>query len=76
MKKIDQTTAGLREMLFEELELLRAGKINSQRADKVSKLSAQVLTSVRLELEYQRYVHDITSKKIGSYKTPILELGV
>ena len=41
----------LRDILFQELQDLRAGKSNTQKAIAVSKLSAQVIYSFRVEVE-------------------------
>ena len=70
-KIINRSTAGLREYLFEELEMIKNGESNAQRASAVSKISSQILTSVRLEMEYIRFV-----KQEGledSYIVPRLE---
>ena len=68
---IDRSTAGLREYLFEELELIKNGESNNQRASAVSKISSQILTSVRLEMDYIRFVKQ--EGLASSYTVPILE---
>jgi len=52
MTNVKQTTQGLREFLFQELDALKNGKINIQRANAASKMSSQILNSARLELEH------------------------
>lgn len=54
MSKITQSTQGLREFLFQELDALKTGKINIQRANAAAKMSSQILNSARLELEHYK----------------------
>ena len=61
--KIKKTTKGLRDALFKEIELLQSGTVNQQRSIAVSKLSSQILTSIRLELDYQRFVKSTNDTK-------------
>jgi len=49
---IIRTSEGLRDALFDELDLLRQDKSNSHRAMAVAKLATQIINSVRLEIEY------------------------
>lgn len=51
-----RTSAGLRDMLFDELEALRAGKSDPKRAMAVAKLAATIVDSVRMEIEFVRHV--------------------
>lgn len=50
------TSAGLREVLFDEITQLRAGKIDANRAQATAKLAQQVLNSVSLELAAARII--------------------
>jgi hypothetical protein len=53
---IDRNTSGIREVLFQELESLRANETTPQRACAVAKLCAQIVQSARLDIDYQRFV--------------------
>lgn len=55
MAKIDRSTDGLRSVLFEELESLRAGRTTPQKASAVARLAAGIVSSTKLDLEYQRF---------------------
>ena len=55
---IDRNTSGIREVLFQELENLRAGSSTPQRASAVAKLCGQILNSAKLDIEYQRFVSE------------------
>ena len=52
----EQSTVGLRETLFNELDELRNGRSNPQRASAAAKLAVQIINSAKMEIEYQRYV--------------------
>jgi len=52
----EQSTIGLRETLFNELDELRAGRSNPQRASAAAKLAVQIINSAKMEIEFQRYV--------------------
>lgn len=52
--KIPTTIEGLREALFDEINLLRSGKGNLQRARAVAQLSAQAIDSIRVQIQYGR----------------------
>lgn len=54
IQRIERSTRGLRDMLFDELDALRNGKTTPQRASAVAKLSSEICNSVRIELYYQR----------------------
>jgi len=53
---IPRTTAGLRSMLFDELEAFLSGKTTPERARSVTTLSNSIIDSARLELEFAKYV--------------------
>ena len=52
-----RTSVGLRDSLFAELDALRAGQSNPQRASAAAKLAVQIINAARLEVEYQRHVN-------------------
>lgn len=49
---VRRNTEGLRSALFEQMDLLRDGKSTHQQAMAVAKLAAQIISSVRVELEF------------------------
>ncbi len=59
LKSTIRTSEGLRDALFDEIDLMREGKSNPQRASAVARLSCQITNTVRLELDYQRQVRAI-----------------
>jgi len=57
LENIERTSIGLRDALFDELDLLRSGEGNAQRAQAVAKLSAQIVSSVKMELDFARFAN-------------------
>lgn len=53
---ITRSTTGLRTALFEEMEALRNGTSNAQRARSVAMMANSILQSVQVEIEYHKYV--------------------
>lgn len=51
-----RSTSGLRETIFQEMEALRSGESNWQRARSMAMLANTVLDSVKTEVEYHKYV--------------------
>jgi len=51
---MERTTAGLREVLFTELDNLRNGVIDVARAHATAKLAQQIVNSVHLDLSAAR----------------------
>lgn len=60
-KKYERTTEGLRDMLFDEVDLLRAGKIDSARARATANIARQIIESVRVQVQFQRVVNETNS---------------
>jgi hypothetical protein len=65
----ERTSVGLRDMLFDEIDALRAGKSDPQRAQAISKLAAQILASAKIEHEVAKY------KGSDGYESQPLQLG-
>ena len=55
-KTVVRTSSGLRGVLFDELDALRAGDSNPQRAQAVAKLACQIINSVKMEIEFHSHV--------------------
>lgn len=68
--KTIRTSSGLRDALFDELDLLRNGKSDSGRASAVSKLAVQIINSARMEVEFQRF-GDIRLNPVEMTSSPI-----
>jgi len=64
LKVLDRTGDGLRKMLFEELEMLRAGRISSAQAQATARLATVLINSVETEIRY--------FQMIRRGKTPVL----
>jgi len=71
---IERTSGGLRNCLFDEIDALRDGTSNPARARAVSSLANTALKSVSVEIEYHRYVADI-SKQSGTAELGSLKLN-
>ena len=52
--KTERTTSGLCEALFQEFDLLRDGESDAKRATAISKMSAQIIATKKLEIEAAR----------------------
>ena len=51
---VPKTIEGLREALFDELNLVRSGKGNLQRSRAVAQLASQSIDSIRVQIQYGR----------------------
>ena len=56
MSKTARTSAGLRDTLFEELDALRNGTSNPAKANAIAKLSDQLISTVKMELDVQKHI--------------------
>ena len=74
MSPMARTSAGLRNVLFDEVDALRNGTSNPARARSIAMLTNTALKSVEVEIEFHKYVSDV-SKFEGGAKIGILELG-
>lgn len=54
MEKVTRSSQGLRDMLFNELDRLRAGEVSPQRVNVIAKTTAQIISTVRLEMDAMR----------------------
>ena len=53
-KKISRTTAGLRDALFDQLERLRDRKIDADEAKAFSEVARTIVSTVEVQLEFER----------------------
>jgi hypothetical protein len=72
--RIERSTGGLRNALFDEIDALRGGISNAARARSVAMLANSILQSVSAEIEYHKYVADAT-KMDSIQKLGVLELA-
>lgn len=61
-----RTSQGLRDVLFEEIELIRAGSKDYQRASSVAGLAKQIVATADLDLKYR--------DAVGDDKNPVLPM--
>lgn len=66
--KLARNTVGLREALFEEWEALRDGTSNPARARSIAMMANTILQSVQVEIEYHKYVADLSKRVPGATK--------
>jgi hypothetical protein len=50
-------------MLFEEIDLLRSGESDVQRANAVGKLASGVIETVRMEIDVARFLNSQSTKR-------------
>ncbi len=60
-KEYEKTTEGLRDMMFDELDLLRKGEIDASRAGATANIARQIIDSVRVQVQFQRVVNETNS---------------
>jgi hypothetical protein len=53
IKPIERSMDGIRDTLFEELELLRAGKIEHKRAATTSSVCITIIKSVEVQMKFE-----------------------
>jgi len=70
---ISRSTTGLRSALFDEMEALRNGTSNAQRARSIAMMANSILQSVQVEIEYHKYVSANATKIAGQPK--VVQLG-
>lgn len=73
--KVERTTAGLRNALFDELEALRSGESDPPKSRATALLANTILTSVQVEVEFHKYLLERDVVVSQSAETPVLSLG-
>ena len=63
LQATERTSRGLRNALFEQLDLLRSGEVTPTQARAVASIATQILNSARLEIDMHRYVANNVSKE-------------
>lgn len=72
---LTRTSQGLRDALFDEMNALRSGTSTPARARSVAMLANSILQSVTIEIEYHKYVSDVSNTLAGSTRLGSLALG-
>lgn len=73
---ISRTTTGLRDALFEEMDALRNGNSNAQRARSLAMMANSILQSVQVEIEYHKYVSAQGKRIEGEQKVVTLGTSI
>lgn len=63
--RVDRTSAGLRDALFDELDALRRGESSPARAHAVGKIARSIIETARAEIEMHRYIDEAKKEKAG-----------
>lgn len=71
---VTRTSQGLRDALFDEIDNLRGGRSNPQRASAIAKLAVQIIGTVHMDIEYQKHVAS-TPNAAPAVPLPAIELG-
>lgn len=58
MKTTEQTSSGLRDMLFDTLEGLRTGRVEPTKAKAIAAISHQIIETVKMEIEVAKLRRD------------------
>jgi hypothetical protein len=70
--QLDNNTSSMKSILMDELNSLISGKTTIERANAVSKLSAQAIYATRLEIENKRIEVDI-KKSFGDDRWNLID---
>lgn len=55
---VTKSTEGLRDALFDEINLIRSGKSNPQRAKAVAQMAARIIDSIRVQIQYGKMLQE------------------
>ncbi len=69
---VTRTTLGIRNLLFDAIDELRAGTTTPQKAGAISKMVTPIINSVKVEIEYNKHV---ASTKGATKDLAVLNLG-
>ena len=51
---VPKTTQGLRDALFDEMNLLRAGKTTQEKTQLLCRLATQIIDSIRVQIQFEK----------------------
>jgi hypothetical protein len=69
-KPTERSSAGLRETLFHEIDMLRQGKGDYNRARAIARLAHQIVSTARLEMEYANRPETAENITVIEWKAP------
>ena len=61
-----ENTDQVRQVLIEEIDLIKKGESNPSRANAVANLVGKILSSVKLDIEVQRYIGENKAAKMST----------
>ena len=53
-----KSTEGLRDALFDEINMIRAGNGNEKRARAIALMASRIIDSIRVQIQYGKLLHD------------------
>lgn len=53
-----KSTEGLRDALFDEINMIRAGSGNEKRARAIALMASRIIDSIRVQIQYGKLLHD------------------
>lgn len=59
-----RTSAGLRDVIFDEIDAIRNGQSNPTRANAVAKLATGIVETVRMEIDVQKHLSKTNSPPV------------
>jgi hypothetical protein len=78
-KPMVRTGEGLRDVLFDEIDKLRAGTGDRRRALTIASLATQIINTAKVEIEFQRHMallgREGQTSESGLPKLGLLQLG-
>lgn len=73
--KMERTTTGLRDLLFDELENFMHGRVTHDHVTTTTKISNSILATVSKDLEAAKLAHAMSSNN-GNQPKAIADLGL
>lgn len=64
LPEVHRTGEGLRNALFDEIDLMRSGKGDRRRAVAIAALAGRIVDTVKIEIEYAKQV-SLAAKDVG-----------
>lgn len=74
-KKIERSSAGLRDALFDELDGLRDGSVNATKANATAKIASAIVDTVTMEIAAYKILSKQPANPVMDSKLPPLSLG-
>ena len=74
--RVERTSTGLRNALFDELDSLRSGNSDPKRANAVARISSEIVRSVHMEIQVHQHMRGMYKEDQATAKLPEpLKLG-